>query len=123
MVRLILFLIFTGLIWLCGCGKPEKATGPGTVAQTNAMKVFRVKGIVQEVKTAEKSVTIKHEEIPGYMPAMTMPFEVKNTNELAGLTPGDVVTFRMTATDKEGWIDEIKKTGTIPARDMTPQMR
>ncbi len=38
------------------------------------------------------------------MPAMTMPFEVKNTNELRGLQPGDAVAFRMTVTDTDGWI-------------------
>ena len=30
-----------------------------------------------------KAVRIKHEAIPGYMAAMTMPFDVKDTNELA----------------------------------------
>jgi len=43
------------------------------------------------------------------MPAMTMPFEVKDTNELAGLAPGDSILFRMLVTDTEGWIDQIRK--------------
>jgi protein SCO1/2 len=45
------------------------------------------------------------------MPAMTMPFDVKDTNELAGLGPGDSVSFRMTVTEKAGWIDQIQKLG------------
>jgi protein SCO1/2 len=54
-------------------------------------------------------VRIKHEEIPDYMQAMTMPFEVKNTNELTGLVPGDPVAFRMVVTEDDGWIEQIAK--------------
>src|SRR5882724_6411630 len=101
MVRLIYYLSLGGLILTTGCGKPDKTPtarsrdGSATLAPTavtapkGGQQVFRVKGIVEEVKAAEKTVTIKHEEIPGYMQAMTMPFEVKNTNELAGLAAGD----------------------------------
>jgi len=71
------------------------------------------------MRPEEKSVRIKHEEIPGYMAAMTMPFDVRDTNELAGLEVGDSIAFRMTVTDTEGWIDQIKRlnatrTNTLP---------
>jgi len=81
-------------------------------------QVFQVNGVVVEVAPEEKSVRIKHEEIPGYMKAMTMNFDVLDTNELAGLEPGDPVTFRMTVTDTYGWIDQIRKTG--PKRNDPP---
>lgn len=77
----------------------------------STQKTYSVRGIVKEVKPAEKSVTVQHEKIPGYMEAMTMPFDVKNTNELRGLKPGDRISFRMIVTEKEGWIDHITKTG------------
>jgi hypothetical protein len=54
-------------------------------------------------------VRIKHEEIPGYMAAMTMSFEARDTNELAGLEAGDHVAFRMLVTDDDGWIDQLRK--------------
>src|SRR5204862_986456 len=41
-----------------------------------------------------------------------MPFDVKSANELAGIGPGDSVSFRMIVTDTEGWIENIKKLGT-----------
>ncbi len=59
-----------------------------------------------------KTVKVKHEEIPGYMMAMTMPFEARPTNELAGLMRGDLIEFRMRVTDSDGWIDQIKILGT-----------
>ena len=79
-------------------------------SQTN-QEIHPAKGVVIEVAPADKKVTIKHETIPGYMQAMTMPFDVKDTNELAGLASGDVVTFRIVVQGNEGWIDQIKETG------------
>lgn len=84
---------------------PVVSTRP---ASTNE-QIFQVKGVVEAVELAEKTVRIRHEEIPGYMGAMTMPFEVKDTNELAGVTAGDAVTFRMIVTETDGWIDQLKK--------------
>lgn len=85
-------------------------------AQTN-QEIHPAKGVIMEVTPAEKKVTIKHEAIRGYMQAMTMPFDVKDTNELNGLTPGDVVSFRIVVQGDEGWIDQIQKTG---AKTNTP---
>src|SRR4051812_24917958 len=52
--------------------QPAPSAVPPAVASTN-LQYFQVKGVVQEVKPANKSVVIKHEEVPNYMPAMTMP--------------------------------------------------
>ena len=111
MLRWSLFLLVAGLLALSGCGRAPQAPSQGeSVTPPSAhQKIFEVKGVVIGVKPGEKSIEIKHEEIPGYMPAMTMPFDVRNTNELSGLQPGDSVSFRMLVTDTEGWIDQIHK--------------
>jgi protein SCO1/2 len=113
MVRAILILVLATAIFATGCDKPSASEGVArtATAQHTNQQIFQVKGIVIEVKPREKSVTIKHEEVPDYMPAMTMPFDVKDTNELAGLEAGDPVSFRLMVTDTEGWIDHIQKTG------------
>jgi protein SCO1/2 len=77
--------------------------------------VYQVKGVVREVLPDRKTVKIAHEKIPGYMAAMTMDFSVTNAAELNGLQPGDLVSFRMSVTDDDGWIDQIKKTGATNA--------
>jgi protein SCO1 len=96
-----------------GC---RNEVGPAqAVAQnlkTPTQQVFSVKGVVKGLKPAEKLVTIEHEKIPDYMDAMTMDFEVRNTNELNGLQTNDYIAFRMTVTDKEGWIDQIARLST-----------
>ncbi|MGN6552514.1 MAG: SCO family protein [Verrucomicrobiota bacterium] len=97
---------------------PQSASSAEATSTKTNQQVFQVKGLVIEVKPDEKSVKIKHEEIPGYMQAMTMFFDVKDTNDLAGIEAGDPVTFRMTVTDTYGWIDQIRKTG--PKRNDLP---
>ena len=91
-------------------------------------QIFSVTGVVKELKPDGRMVVIQHEEIPNYMKAMTMPFEVRNTNELAGLKPGDRISFRMLVTEKDGWIDRLTKLGSThvagpPPRDPFRRVR
>ena len=107
--------LFALLVFVTSCGKnssPPAAEKPVDVS-TN-QQIFQVRGTVIELQPAEKSVRIRHEEVTNYMPAMTMNFDVRDTNELAGLNPNDIVTFRMMVTDTDGWIDQIKKVGVAP---------
>jgi protein SCO1/2 len=86
---------------------------------------YSVKGVVKKINPEEQTVVIKHEEIPDYMPAMTMPFEVKTTDELDGLQPGDNVTFQLKVTESHGWIEQIQKTGQTEPIERTerPMLR
>jgi protein SCO1/2 len=88
------------------------------VACTEKKQTYQVKGVVQELKPDGKTAVIRHEEIPGYMKAMTMPFEVKDAKELIGLKPGDVVSFRMVVTSKEGWIEQVTKLSASPPTEL-----
>ena len=76
---------------------------------------FDVRGVVQEVKPDGKTAVIKHEAIQGYMEAMTMPFDVKATNEFAGVQRGDEIRFRLIVMPDDSWIESVKKTGRTVA--------
>jgi protein SCO1/2 len=79
--------------------------------QNTNQRVFQVKGVIKAIRPARKEIEIKHEAIPDYMPAMTMPFDLKDANELAGLKPEQPISFRLTVTDTDGWVDQIKALG------------
>jgi len=49
------------------------------------------------------------------MPSMTMPFSVKDEEEIAEVKIGDGISFRMTVTDKDLFLDQVKK---IPASEV-----
>jgi len=104
----------------CDSRTPAPPAPVPSSAMNTSTQVFLVKGVVVTVKLAEKIVRIRHEEIPGYMAAMTMPFEVKDTDELAGVNAGDTVTFRMLVTETDGWIDQIKKVEVDPSANPLP---
>ena len=90
--------------------RPEGASvpPPPAAARTN-LQTYQVKGVIKELLPEKKKVKIAHEEIPNYMEAMTMMFDVRDANGLAGLQVGDTVLFRMLVTDDDGWIDQLKK--------------
>lgn len=60
--------------------------------RTGSEKRFDFKGKVVAVEPDKHSVTVSHEDVKGYMPAMTMPFTVHNEADLQFLAPGDEIT-------------------------------
>ena len=113
MKTLLLMPIFA-LLLAAGC-KPA-ATAPADAGSKK--ETYAVRGVVQSIATNLQSAVIKHEKIPGYMAAMTMELPVKNTNELAGISPGDEITFNMIVTEDDDWIENIQRTGKTVA--LTP---
>ncbi|MBM3833442.1 MAG: redoxin domain-containing protein [Verrucomicrobia bacterium] len=123
-ITLALFAMVLG-----GCGdKPNKSSAQADKAETNE-RTFTVKGVVKGLDAADKTIKVQHEAIPGYMAAMTMPFNVKDTNEVKELQTGDTITFRLSVTSDSSWIDQITKTGggtpqsEAPTRPSVRQVR
>jgi protein SCO1/2 len=52
------------------------------------------------------------------MAAMTMPFDAKNTNELANVKVGDQITFDLVVTANDGWIENVKRVGEAAAQPL-----
>jgi protein SCO1/2 len=62
-----------------------------------------------ELRSDGRTVVVKHEAIPDYMPAMTMPMEVKDTNELKGLDVGDAISFQLVVAKTDAWVEQLRK--------------
>jgi protein SCO1/2 len=75
----------------------------------DSARFYQVRGIVRGFAPDRSTVDIQHEDIPGFMPSMTMPFSVKDQKDIAGLKIGDAISFRMTVTDKDLLLDQVKK--------------
>src|SRR6266850_531559 len=71
-------------------------------------------GIVILINRKEGWVEIKHEEIKGLMPAMTMEFWLKNRSLVDQVSVGDRVDFTVVETRKGEYITKLQKTPTIP---------
>jgi len=75
------------------------------------IQTYPIRGVVEELTEDGRTVVIRHEAVPNFMPAMTMPFKVRDEKELENLSPGDEVTFRLLVSDQDNWIDEVRATG------------
>ena len=79
-----------------------------------ATRQFELTGQILAVETDRNEVTIKHQDIKGFMPGMTMPFKVKDPDLLAGKAAGDLVTATLVVGDLEAHLSTLTKTGTAP---------
>ncbi|MSU36258.1 MAG: hypothetical protein EXS36_14410 [Pedosphaera sp.] len=100
----VLPILWCSILLAFGCSK-QPAENQLNVSET--VTNYPVRGIVRELPADGKKVIIKHEDVPGYMPAMTMPFPVRDPAHLQGVKIGDTVRFRLRVTSTDGWIDEI----------------
>lgn len=80
LIAMISFLAF-------GCGKSSE-TASNTSGTSNAAKRYELKGKVIAVDRANKRATVEHEEIPGFMEAMTMEFPIHEDWVWNDLVPG-----------------------------------
>lgn len=82
------------------------ASGPAAAVET---KTYHGTGEVTELKPELPSITIDHEDIGDFMPAMEMEFWVKDKALLDGLHDGDKIEFTLENGVGGIKITEIKK--------------
>ena len=67
-------------------------------AAASGPREYRAEGVVRAVLTDMNVVVITHEEIAGYMPAMTMGFRATSPKIYETLDVGDAVRFTLRGT-------------------------
>ncbi|HKS40128.1 MAG TPA: copper-binding protein [Blastocatellia bacterium] len=72
-------------------------------------KIYRAVGVVDSINEQRTTVQIDHEDIKDLMPAMKMPFEVKDKSLLDQIAPGDRVAFTIQDLPYGLVVIEIKK--------------
>lgn len=100
-----IFPLLIGLLLLItGC----KPAAPAPNTGTPAVQTYDARGLVRQIAPDQRTATIQHEAIPGFMMAMTMDFTVRNTNELRNIAPGDEITFKLRVTETDSWIESVR---------------
>jgi protein SCO1/2 len=72
---------------------------------------YELRGQILGIQPDTREVLIKHEDIQGFMPGMTMPFKVQDEKLLKGLAPGDLVSATLVVAETNAHLSTIKKTG------------
>jgi protein SCO1 len=105
--------IFLSGVLLCmatGCGSAPAPVSTSPAAPP-AEQHFTLRGQVIKKNMNDKELLVNHEEIPGFMAAMTMPYPVKDQKDLDAAQPGDMITARVVVQGQTAyWLDQIKVT-------------
>src|ERR1051325_7680629 len=68
-------------------------------------KRFPIDGKVIAVNKTDRTATINHKNIAGYMPGMTMEFRIKNEADLEIMKPGDLITGTLVVDNLSSWVE------------------
>ena len=73
-------------------------------------KQYSLRGQVLAMNEAANELTVKHEDIPGFMPAMTMPYKVRNSAAVQEVQAGDLIAADLITANqgKDYWLEDIR---------------
>lgn len=95
-------LLIAGWLLAAACSREPEA------------RTYELKGQVLAVKPETREILVKHEDIPGFMPAMTMPYAVKDAALIRDRAPGDLITATLTVEPNLAYLSSITRTGSAP---------
>ena len=101
------------------CGLCVAAIVASACSRTAPTKEYQLKGQILDMKPETNEVLVKHEDIPGFMPAMTMPYKVGDAKILADKQAGDLITATLVVGETEAHLSKMDKTGHAPIEDAT----
>ncbi len=90
-------IFFTLVVFLVGTGACRR--------QSRNEKRYPIEGKVIAVNKTDRTATISHKDIPGYMPGMTMDFKIKNDADLEIMKAGDQITGTLVVDDISSWVE------------------
>ena len=87
------------LIFLCSCGNNEK--------------VYPAVGVIHEVIEDKREMIIHHDEIPGFMMAMTMTLKVDESVKMGNWERGDSINFDIVIAGNNGFVRSFESLGKV----------
>jgi len=85
-----------------------------TACQRGETHEYAMQGQVLDVTADRTQATVKHGDIKGFMPAMTMPYKMENAKQLEGIAAGDLIDATLVVVSNDAYLKDVKKTGQAP---------
>jgi len=76
--------------------------------QSKPAKHYPIEAIVISADPGKKLIIVKHGDIPGLMPAMTMTYEVADPHQIETLQPGDKISADLVVSENVGRLEKIQ---------------
>jgi protein SCO1/2 len=113
-----LIIFISVIVLFTACQKPSTNTG----APSPTAKRYELRGKVISIDKAKKEATIEHQDIPGYMEAMTMPFPIRQDSVWDVLTPGSEIRADLVVDNANAqfWLENLSISAAPAAGQPTP---
>jgi protein SCO1/2 len=99
---LLCVLLFSGLGGWAGC------TG------ASDRREFALHGQVLSFSGNRLEASIKHDDIKGFMPGMTMPYKVRDAKAFEGVAAGDIIDATLVVVSNDAYLKDVRKVGQAP---------
>jgi len=117
-------IVSIGLSILTACG-PSRGVKPSagkegdsqiaTGAKDSTVKRYNLTGRVVSIDKSTHSINVDGDEIPGFMAAMTMPYQVKDAGALEKLSPGDQIKAEIVMGNDGAYLENIVAAQKAPS--------
>src|SRR5438132_245511 len=82
-------------------------------------RTYTLQGQVLGVDRDQQKALIKHDDIKGLMPAMTMQYRMKDGKILDGVKAGDLINATLVIASDNAYITQLTKTGEAPLEKLS----
>src|ERR1041385_8241327 len=79
-------------------------------------KRYQLQGKIIAIHQSKHQLIVSHSDIPGFMPAMIMPFNLKDPSAVNGLSKGDEIAATLVVKGSESWLENlrvVRKSGAV----------
>lgn len=108
-------ILFLSLIFV-SCNQGSHQPTAQMAPQVEPAKRYHLTGRVVGIDPRAKMADIDADAIPGFMEAMTMPYQVKPPDELTKLSAGDRITADVVVQNDAAWLENIQVRTHPPGR-------
>ena len=81
---------------------------------STAVKRYPIEGRILKMNPGEQTATIRHKDIPGWMGAMTMDYQIPSKTDYAKIHVGDQIKGTVFVQDEEFWVGDIQDAPKQP---------
>ena len=99
---------------LIGCSLVAAAVLTAACGGSSDRREYKLHGQILSVADDKKQATIKHDEIKGFMPGMTMPYRTRDAKEFGSVIPGDIVDATLVVVSNDAYLKDVARVGSAP---------
>jgi protein SCO1 len=74
----------------------------------SSLRRYPLAGKIISVDKTKRQIVLSHSEIKSYMPAMVMPFQLREGAQIGTLAKGDEITAALVVSGQESWLEDLR---------------